>query len=176
MKHRKRDPGSGVSSSKSNISRAMRGRIPKIANFLAIQNQLQKASTFRIASNPQLRPQLQMPQNNRKDRRIEIAAALLIMVSKVHLSIQQSHHHLNDPGERVMLRTTSPHPNPLLKRCNTLQTNSRPRSISLQEKKFLHPLRSTRSTTLDFDTPTLVRSMTVLEAEGHDLDERIIGN
>ena len=39
MKHRKREPGSGVSSSKSNISRAMRGRIPKIPNFLAMRNQ-----------------------------------------------------------------------------------------------------------------------------------------
>ena len=37
-KHRKRDPGSGVSSSKSNISSAMRGRIPKIPNSLAIRN------------------------------------------------------------------------------------------------------------------------------------------
>ena len=39
MKHRKRDPGSGVSSSKSNISRAMRGRIPKSQNFLALRKQ-----------------------------------------------------------------------------------------------------------------------------------------
>ena len=39
MKHRKRDPGSGVSSSRSNISRAMRGRIPKIPNFVALRNQ-----------------------------------------------------------------------------------------------------------------------------------------
>ena len=33
MKHRKRDPGSGFSSSKSNISRAMRERIPKNHKF-----------------------------------------------------------------------------------------------------------------------------------------------
>ena len=39
MKHRKRDPGNGVSSSRSNISRAMRGRIPKITNFVALRNQ-----------------------------------------------------------------------------------------------------------------------------------------
>ena len=39
MKHRKREPGSGVSSSKSNISRAMQGRIPKVPNFLAMRNQ-----------------------------------------------------------------------------------------------------------------------------------------
>ena len=45
MKHRKRDPGSGVSSSKSNISRAMRGRIPKIPNFLAICMQQQEETT-----------------------------------------------------------------------------------------------------------------------------------
>ena len=41
MKHHMRDSGSGVSSSKSNISHAMRGRIPKDPNFLALQNQQQ---------------------------------------------------------------------------------------------------------------------------------------
>ena len=46
MKHRKRYPGSGVSSSKSNISRAMRGRIPKIPNFLAIRNPQPDAGTI----------------------------------------------------------------------------------------------------------------------------------
>ena len=45
MKHRKRDPGSGISSSKSNITRAMRGRIPKVHNFLAMLNQQPEAST-----------------------------------------------------------------------------------------------------------------------------------
>ena len=45
MKHRKRDPGSGVSSSKSNISRAMRGQTSKISNFLAIRNQQQEVGT-----------------------------------------------------------------------------------------------------------------------------------
>ena len=39
MKHRKREPGSGVSSTKSNISLAMRGRVPKVPNFLAMRNQ-----------------------------------------------------------------------------------------------------------------------------------------
>ena len=45
MRHRKRDPGSGVSSSRSNTSRAMRGRIPKILNFLAIRNQNSEEQT-----------------------------------------------------------------------------------------------------------------------------------
>ena len=39
MKHRRREPGSGVSSTKSDISRAMRGRIPKKSNFSAMRNQ-----------------------------------------------------------------------------------------------------------------------------------------
>ena len=39
MNHRKKELGSGVSSSKSNISSAMRGRIPKVPNFLALRNQ-----------------------------------------------------------------------------------------------------------------------------------------
>ena len=38
MKHRRREPGSGVSSAKSNISRAMPGRIPKVPNFSVMRN------------------------------------------------------------------------------------------------------------------------------------------
>ena len=52
MKHRKRDPGSGVSSSKPNISGAMRGRIPKIPNFLAIRNQQPDAGTVSHSEQP----------------------------------------------------------------------------------------------------------------------------
>ena len=52
MKHRKRDPGSRVSSSKSNISRAMRGRIPKVPNFLAIRNQQPDAGTASHSEKP----------------------------------------------------------------------------------------------------------------------------
>ena len=46
MKQRKRDPGSRISSSKSNISQAMQSRIPKLPNFLAMRNQQPEASTF----------------------------------------------------------------------------------------------------------------------------------
>ena len=45
MKHGKRDPSSGFSSSRSNISRAMRVGIPKISDFLAIRNQNNKIQT-----------------------------------------------------------------------------------------------------------------------------------
>ena len=39
MKHKWRDPGSGVSFSKSNIARVMRGRVPQNSNFLALRSQ-----------------------------------------------------------------------------------------------------------------------------------------
>ena len=39
MKHRRREPGSGLSSSRSNISRLMQGRILKILNFPLLRNQ-----------------------------------------------------------------------------------------------------------------------------------------
>ena len=52
MTHRKRDPGSGVSSSKSNISRAMRGRIPKKLKFLTMRNQQPEASTVSHSEQP----------------------------------------------------------------------------------------------------------------------------
>ena len=45
MKHGKRDPSSGFSSSRSNISRAMRVRSPKISDFLVIRNQNTKIQT-----------------------------------------------------------------------------------------------------------------------------------
>ena len=62
MKHRKRDQGSGVPSSKYNISRAMRGRIPKVPNFFAIRNQQPDAGTvFCIARNQQLLPRIRLP-------------------------------------------------------------------------------------------------------------------
>ena len=51
-KHRKREPGSGVSSSKSNISRAMRGRIPKVPNFLAMRNQQPAIMTTSHSEHP----------------------------------------------------------------------------------------------------------------------------
>ena len=38
MKHKGRDQGSGVSLSKLNIERSMWGCIPKVPNFLALQN------------------------------------------------------------------------------------------------------------------------------------------
>ena len=51
MKHSRRELGSGVSSSRCNDSRAMRGRILKVPNFLALRNQRQEESA---ASNSEM--------------------------------------------------------------------------------------------------------------------------
>ena len=50
MKHRKRDPGSGVSSSRSNISRFMQGRIPKMPSPLLYIVKLLYPNTIRQAN------------------------------------------------------------------------------------------------------------------------------
>ena len=42
MKYRRREPGIGVSSSRSNISRAMRGLIPNVPNLLGLRIQRQE--------------------------------------------------------------------------------------------------------------------------------------
>ena len=44
MKERRRDPACGVSSPRSNITRAMWGRIPKEPNFYGLRNQLKIAN------------------------------------------------------------------------------------------------------------------------------------
>ena len=59
MKQRRQEPGSGVLSSRLNISRAMRGRIPKIPKFPAVQNQRneeQAASHSELILPPQPAP------------------------------------------------------------------------------------------------------------------------
>ena len=130
MKHRKRDQGSGVSS-KSNKSRAMRGRIPKIPNFLAVRNQQQEEST--ASHSEQHRLQLQLPLSNHKDRRAEIVASPPIMASKIHHPIRRSQHLPNVHAERVTLRIIRPHLSQLSKLCSILQISSRPKSISPPE-------------------------------------------
>ena len=89
MKHRKRDPGSGVSSSKSNISREMRARVPKVPKFLALRNQ--KLAHFRIAGSKQLFPQI---------RQTAIGEAHHTTALLAHLLTPQSQRDPNDLDER----------------------------------------------------------------------------
>ena len=133
MKHRKRDPGSGIPSSKSNISSAMRGRIPNIFNFLAMRNQQPEASTVSHSEQPttsttNTTATTQSPRSS--DR---IAAVLIIMDLKVHPLTPQLQHNPNVHDERVILKTSSPHLTLLLKQCKALLNNSRLNSTYLHE-------------------------------------------
>ena len=65
MKHRSRDPGGRILSSQSNISRAMRERIPKIPNFTAIRKQRNKdqaTSNSKLTLRPQSTSSLALQQ------------------------------------------------------------------------------------------------------------------
>ena len=65
MKHRRGDPGSGVSSSRSKIARAMQGRNPKVPNFPALQNQPEFA-------NPDSQSELVIPYPNASTSALQV--------------------------------------------------------------------------------------------------------
>ena len=91
----------------------------RFPTFLLFETSSKNQVQFRRANSPQLRQQLQLPVKQRKNRSKEIAVAHRITASIAHLLIRRSQHCLNDHNEQVMLKTTSPHLGPLLKRYNT---------------------------------------------------------
>ena len=157
MKHRKREPGSGVSSQRSNISRAMRGRIPKLPNFSAIRNQQPPLST----SEPTLTTSTHADE--------ALVEAHHIMASRLLHQLLISCLHQNDPAERAMWKILH-HLTPLSNRYSKLWKIS-PRSQNVSPRIGSVSPPATRNTPLLYvDTPTLVRTMTALEAEKQDSD------
>ena len=75
MKHRRQEPGSGVSSSRSNSSRTMRGRIPKVPKFSAFSiqhntHQVNSQSEFvlpQTSASPSALQQVTLAQRRKKD-------------------------------------------------------------------------------------------------------------
>ena len=100
---------------------------------LAIRNQQQEESTVAHSEQPTTSSATTTTAKQPQNRRIEIVAAPPITASKIHHPIRLSQHLPNVHAERMTLRISSPHLNQLLKRCNTLQTSSRPKSTSPQE-------------------------------------------
>ena len=119
MKHRKREPGTGVSSTKSNISRAMRGRVPKVPNFLAMRNQQPTAVTTSHseyhASSSSTTPAA-AAQNTRTSDRTRRSPSHTD--SKVLHPTPLFCLHQNDPAEREMWNTFNHHPNQSPSQCN----------------------------------------------------------
>ena len=143
MKHQKRDAGSGVSSSKSNISRAMRGRIPKVPNSLAIRNQQPDAGTASHSEKPTTsstntpatvtQPKRSSDRHRRSPRITDL---------KAHLQTPQFCHHRNNLDERVTWRISNPHPSLSQSRFNKSRKFSLKRPLSRHKMEtFHHPPR-----------------------------------
>ena len=100
MKHRRREPGSGVSSTKSNISRAMRGRIPK-KNQTFPRCEINKQQ-LHLANNTHQHPLLRLQHLKIRELQIALVEAHPIMDSKPARQILISCLHESDPAERKM--------------------------------------------------------------------------
>ena len=170
MKHRKRDPGSGVSSSKSNISRAMRGRIPKVPNFLAIRNQQSDAaavshieeSTTSFTNTPTAGAQ-QKRSSDRNRRSPSYYGFDSPTPDSIILPPPKRPRRAGD------VENFQPPPESNVELVQQIAENQpEETNISPKLEKLHHQPRG--MSLLEIDTPTIVHSMTALEAEGHDSD------
>ena len=172
MKHRKRDPGGGVSSSKSNISRTMRGRIPKIPNFLAIRNQQQEASTLSHSEQPTTssatttaaakQPQRSSDRNCRSPSYYGFDSPF--PDSTIAAPPKQ-------PRRAGDVENYQPPPESIVETVQNI-ADQQPTEFNISPRiGDVSPPATRDPSLLDIDTPTLVQSMTVFEAKGHNLDE-----
>ena len=171
MKLQKRDPGSGVSSSKSNISRAMRGRIPKISKFLAVCNQQQEESTALHSEQPTTlsatTAAAKQPQRS-SDRNCRSASYYGFKISSPELAIAAPPKRPRRVGD---VENYQPPPESIVKTVQHI-VDQQPTEINISPRKGeVSPPAPRDPSLLDIDTPTLVHSMTVFEAEGQDTDE-----
>ena len=172
MKHRKRDPGSGFSSSESNISRAMRERIPKITNFLAIRNQQQEATTVSHSEQPTTssatttaaakQPQRSSDRNRRSPS--YYGSGSPSPDSTVAAPPKR-------PRRAGDVENYQPPPESIVETVQNI-ADQQPAEFNISPRiGDVPPPAPQDPSLLDIDTPTLVQSMTVFEAEGHKLDE-----
>ena len=171
MKHRKREPGSGVSSTKSNISCAMRGRVPKVPNFLAMRNQQPTTVTTshseHHASSSSTTPAAAAQNTRTSDR---------IRNSPSYFGFESS-----PPNSTILLPPKRP------RRAGDVENFQPPPESIVEsvkhiaenqpEEQNIYPLIGQVSPPaprnpplIDIDTPTLVQSMTALEAEKQHSD------
>ena len=176
MKHRMRGPGSGVSSSKSNVSRAIRGRIPKIPNFLAIRNQKQEASTVSHSEQPTTlsptstaakQPQRSSDRNRRSPSYYGFESPFPDSTTAPPPK---------RPRRAGDVENYQPPPESIVETVQHI-AEQQPTEIDISPRLGeLSSLALRDPPLLNINTPTLVCSLTVFEAEGLDLDEWIIIN
>ena len=167
MKHRKIEPGSGVSSQKSNISRAMRGRIPKIPNFSAMRNPQPPTSISEQHSSTSTNP-APAPSNTRTSERTRRSPSYYGFETSPPVS------DILPPPKRprraVDVEYFAP-PDTIIESVQQI-AESQPEEQSVSPCIGQVSPPAPRNTPLHYmDTPTLVRSMTALDAEEQASDK-----
>ena len=166
MKHRRREPGSGVSSTKSNISRAMRGRIPKKPNFSAMRNQQTTTSQSEQHASTSTAP-APAPQNTRtSDRTRRSPSYYGFETSPPNSDILPPPKQPRRAGD---VENYAP-PDTIVESVQQIAENQ-PEELNVSPCIGQVSPPAPRNTPLLYmDTPTLVRSTTALEAEEQNSD------
>ena len=171
MKNRKREPGSGVSSTKSNISRAMRGRVPKVPNFLAMRTQQPKAVTTSHSehhASSSSTTQAGTAQNTRTSDRTRRSPSYYVFESSAPNSTILSPP--KRPRRAVHVENFQPPPESIVESVQNIAENQ----PEEQNISFLigqvSPPAPRNPPFMDIDTPTLVQSRTALEVEKQHSD------
>ena len=168
MKDQKREPGSGVSSSKSSISRAMRRRIPKVPNFLAIRNQQPDAGTASHSRKPTTsststpatvtQPKRSSDRNRRSPSYYGFESP---SPDSTILPPPKRHRRAGD------VENFQPPPESIVESVQHI-AESRPEENNISPQ--IGDL-SRNPSLLEMSTPSLALSMTAFEAEGHNSEE-----
>ena len=166
MKHRKREPGSGVSSSKSNISRAMRGRIPKIPNFSAMRNSKQTTGANVFSEQPACTSST-VPTANVQNTRTSDSTRR----SPSYYGFERSppNSDILPPPKRPRragdVENFQPPPDSIVESVQQIAENQPEVQKISPIIGHVSPPATRNPSLLETDTPTLVQSMTALEAE-----------
>ena len=164
MKHRKREPGSGVSSQRSNISRAMRGRVPKLPNFAAIRNAQPPLEISEPTTNAPTDPPTTASSKRSSDRNRRSPSYYGFETSPQGSDILPPPKRPRRAGD---VENFAPPVTVIESVQQILETQPEERNVSPQIGSVSPPaLRNVPL--LETDTPTLARSMTALDAEEQD--------
>ena len=171
MKHRKRDPGSGISSSKSNISRAMRGRIPKVPNFLAMRNEQPEASTVSHSEQPttsSTNTTATTQPSRSSDRTRRSPSYYGFKTPPTDFTIAAPPKRSRRAGD---IENFQPPSSSVVETEQNI-AEQQPTEFNVSPRIGEVSLPTSRNLSLlEIDTPTLVRSMIVYEAENPDANE-----
>ena len=166
MKHRKREPGCGDSSQRSNISRAMRGRIPKLPNFSAIRNQQPPLSTSEPTTTTSAHAATTSSSTRTSDRPRRSPSFYGFETSPPASDILPP---TKRPCRAGDVENFAP-PDTIVESVQQIVENQ-PEEQNVSPRIGSVSLPATRNTPLLYvDTPILVRTMTALEAEKQDSD------